>query len=1221
MRNNCKDIERGFLEGVASADNMKAYQDLNFKTVIEQVEDYVERKLPETEKKMRKKTQGKKTIGFVERMSKKFGNRNEPISEKEMENIYKRTFGFKDPKTKKLMGPLAEKLWLTTKIGAVLNNKPHIAEAFYYEADKIAKRYIPKMPDNDSYTLGVTDILQIPIPHIAKFPLGAVKEMSWALNDFFYEMGKKDDIKFHKGYLGNLEMEFTLTRKAARKTSNPYFIKFMRNVIQKPSVEQALNRKFMVPADLKDASGKSMFLPNVRDVYRPEDAKNIPYAKKGKSIKYSRKSHGVNTIYNQVIPISFRTHFADTLADKSELMGMLHLYQQGRLYIRDDNTVWLRDQKVKTDRTYEDSGEPVYEWRGSTPYVMNDKNQNVNFTSEMNTRKIYDKKRKSDVWVIGKGNKHLKISNKVPKKFKFSGESQLSEFHEIVNGMQSIFRAFGLRVQSQMEEQDEKLRDVMKNARIRLDKKQNAQLDEMFKVIFEDDMLAIHGVNKFELKNTDYFPTKYTYAMLVKGLGDATIQLETKIAKNSENLQSKTIKADPEKYTKLRQSIIENKNTLHYIEEMQKMLADEDQPTDGGVSKNPIFAQNYLRHFRSVSNMIDIKNSRLDELVFQDYIDETAKQLNRRDIAIDLIDAYARSYGQPRLQDYMLNMFKMTFQFPDAKGSILGYVHTDEGMRKVFQSGIFKKIKGGKFDVNDLARNVSQFNAGNLLSGPADGLVNLLSSVQDVVESGAESFFDAFSDYERNTEYWENIAENKGGVITFQKYIENFVDRTLRVHEIEQGRALQQDLKDKIKRMTKDIDKLDPKELNQKWKKTWKRINRDLKILDNTIPSRTQHVVQLIAKYAITHKIERSQYEKDPREIPLFNIKVDAVKDALGFYQRVPSIALTEKQLRTVSFIIGYKNGQKYLKGLNPTEDDIINYAREYVFQAQFALETNMAGRKGGTALSKLWYNISFFSTQQTGWHNDIHKAWFAQYRDNTHLFIEKQKQKALSGANIDKFVKAPARAYYNLFKNMMSMVPGTVNAKKKKAMQKEILPFIGRGEGVFLSFGLASATTSLVLFSNPAIYGLYSAFRRMLFMNNSWRAIAGMNAKQYSVPIGIASMSAFAIRYLLSGDPEDEEDFLLELQKNTRHVTGVGGSTAVTGVLKTGDFLNNTIRRGEPMSDKLEFTFEKGPYGGTASTILGGTFGTGTYIYDELIEPEIRSRPMPEFIRDSVEY
>ena len=55
-------------------------------------------------------------------------------------------------------------------------------------------------------------------------------------------------------------------------------------------------------------------------------------------------------------------------------------------------------------------------------------------------------------------------------------------------------------------------------------------------------------------------------------------------------------------------------------------------------------------------------------------------------------------------------------------------------------------------------------------------------------------------------------------------HIENFVYRTLRVHEIEQGRALQQDLKDKIKRMSKDVDKLNPKELNQNWKKTWKRI-------------------------------------------------------------------------------------------------------------------------------------------------------------------------------------------------------------------------------------------------------------------------------------------------------------------------------------------------------------------------------------------------------------
>ena len=1196
MRNVCHEGERGFLEGASGVDNMKAYEDVNFKSVVQSVE-----------KNMNKKVFGK---GFIKYLNKRFGNRAEPITDKEMTAIYKKMFGFKDLKTGKVMTPFGEKMWLATKIGAVLNNKPHIAEAFYYQANQIAGKYIDSLEKDESYTLGRTEILNVPIPHIEKFPIGAVKEMAWMLNDFFYDMEEGDDIKYYNGYFGNLQMEFSLTRKAARKTSNPWFIKYMRSVITKPAVEQALNRKFMVPADLKDATGKSMFLPNSRDLYRDIDVKNIPYAKKGKSIKYSRKSHGVNTIYNQVIPISFKTYFQDTLANESELLGIVHLFQQGRLFIRKDGSVWVRNQKEKTGKFYKDSGEPIYKWSGSEPYVMNDQNQNVNFTKEMKTKKVWDKEKKADKWVIGKGNKILRINSKPINKF--NKESQLTELLEISNGMQSIFRAFGINVQSQMETQSRELQKVMEDARASLSKEQFAELNEMFNVIFEDDALAVHGLNKFELNESQYFPTKYTYAKLVKGLGDALIQLETKIAKNTDILTTDEIKKSPEKFSALRNEILDNRNTVHFIEEMQKSLADESQPTDGGVSKNPIFAQNYLKHFKSVSHLIDIKNARLDELVFQDYIDETSRSLNRRSVAINLIEAYANSYDQPKLQDLAMNLFKMTYQFPDAKGSILGFQHTDAELKKVFQSGIFKHIKGGKFDVNETFRNLAQFNAASLLSGPADGLVNLISSIQDAIESGSNSFLNAFSDYERNTAYWEDIAENKGGIITFQKFIENYVDRGLRQLEINEGRALQEDLKKQYKAILKDINTLKPSEITSNTKKHYQRVKRDIDILAKFIPSKTKQFLQTAAKYAITHKIEYSLYEKDSKKW---------LKDALSLYHVMPSIALTEKRLRTVSFIIGYKNAEKYLKGLNPSEDDLVAYAREYVFQAQFALETNLAGTKGGTALSKLWYNISFFNTQKTGWELDGHKAWFSQYRDNAHLFMEKQKEQALSGKNFDKHVKAPFRAYANVLSTMFSAIPTAKGLKKKREALKKLSPIIGRGELMFLTFGMASAVTNLALFANPLIYAGISGFRRLLFQFGPWRTLVGLNSKLYSAPIALAATSYFVAKSVLTDDEEDDENALLEIQKGVRNFTGVAGSDAVTTVLKTGDIVAKTMQGAEPASEKLEWSFQNGLYGGIGNGIVKGSVQAGEYIYDEHIEPITRSRPNVNYTRRGREF
>jgi len=1212
VRNLCQDGEKGFIQANATAENMKAYSDLNFKGVVETIEE--NRKELE---KNRKGPKGIRAVKFVDYIFNKFSNREDSITEKEMEQIYKREFGFKDPKTKKAMGPLAEKMWLITKISMVLNDKDHLQEAFYHEANKILRKYVDKMPKSDSYTLGRTEILETPIPDMVKFPLGAIKELSWMLNDFYFPIKDGDDINYYNGYWGDLQMEFGLTRKATRKTSNPYFIKFVNSVIEKPAVEQAMNRKFMVPADFKDASGRSKFLPNNRDVYRKDDESLIPYANKGKEIKYSRRNHGVNTFYNQVIPISHRHFFENTLADKAELMRMLHLYQQKRLIIKKNGEVWVRNKKIRTKEFHKDSGEPVYVWAGSEPYVMDEKNRNVNdYPNRMNTKKIWDKEKKTDSWVIGIGNKHLKLSPKTNRR----KESQISEFIEIANGMQSIFRAFGLNVQSEMDRQSKTVSDTIARSQAVLSKEEFSDLNEMFSIIFEDDMLAVHGLTKFELQEGEYFPVKYTYAMLVKSLGDATIQIEKKINENNDILQTDEIRKDPEAFSAIRKEIIENENTLEYIEQMQKSLANEQQPTDGGVSKNPIFAQNFLKHYKSISNLIDVRNSRLDELVFQDMIDETAKQLNRRQVAINLLDTYSRSFGQPKLQAYMMNLFKTTYQFPDAKGSILGKTHTDEQIKNYFKDGLLSKLKGGQVDVNDYLRMATQFNAANLLSGPADGLVNLISSVQDAIESGNDAFLDAFSEYEHNPTYWEEIAENKGGVITFQKYIENYVDRGLRYHEIAEGRALQKDLKDKFTQLMKDVDILDKKELNKGFKKQWTRIQRDLAILDSKIPSRTKQLLETMAKYAITHKIERSKYVDNPNK--LFGIaKVDTITDAMGVYARLPSIALTEKQLRTVSFVIGYKLGQKYLKGLRPTEDDIVNYAREYVFQAQFALETNLAGTKGGTALSKWWYNISFFSTQKTGWELDGHKAWFSQYRDNAHLFMEKQKALAKSGANFDKNVKAPYKAYKSVLKTLLSGVPGALKSKDRKKMINEILPIVNRGEGMFLSFGLASAATNLLLFGSPMTYAGFSAIRRAAFMLGPWRTVVGLNSKLYSAPILAASTTAYLIKSLFGGDEEDEKQFLLEVQKSMRLHTGVGGSEIGTGILKAGDIIGRSLIQGEAINDKLKFSFEKGLYGGPIGSVGKSLYKIGEITYHDIIEPTTRTRGNVNYIRRDRDY
>tara|TARA_R100000655_G_scaffold7743_5_gene20669 strand:+ start:150 stop:3743 length:3594 start_codon:yes stop_codon:yes gene_type:complete len=1160
-RNICNEGEQGYKEAYTNLEDLKIPKESNYKSIVEKFEQKVQG------------TAKKRSVNFGQFLARKFHYKKTPITEKDLQKVGKQLFGT-DIEGRKMMEIF--------KIGNVLNSQPHLQEAFYYEANRIANKYIEGLEGDSNFILGRTEILNVPIPDLHKFPYGAIIEFSSMLNDFYLDKEKGADLDIKKGYFGNLQLEFTLTRKMTRKTTNPYFINYIRSIIKKPSDEQAFNRKYMVPSDTFDNRGRLNFKPNNKDVYRIDkddkgkiiydDTALIPNAKKGEPIKYDRKSHGINDMYNRVIPISFKNYFGTALADKTELMELLHRYQQGKVFFDKKGMAWHYTTwgKVKgkggKQLFYEDNpSKPIYRWMNPIPYVLNKKKEFVNYNpSEMDTKLVKEKDDKGNTinekWVFGKNNKPLILDKKVR-----VNESQFGEFHELVNGFQSILRAFGVQVKAEKEKQTKRKLKIYETAKQNMDDERFEEFKNELGIIFEGDQSELHGLDEFHLNRKMYFPIKYTHARLLFGLDKALDQLEMKQIKNNELLQTSKIQKNPLKFKQLREESINNQNTIDYVIQMKDMLASDDLATDGSAQKNPIFIQTYLKNFKTASHIIDKMQSRLDELILHDYVEDTAKGLQRNEVGLNLMELIANSPNEPKTIDYAMNLLKITYQFPDAIGSVLGIKHTDAGMKK-----LFNRISP---DINQLFRNYSSFNAGSLLMSPTDGLINLISSIQDVIESGSQSFLDAYSDYQSATKYWEELAENKGGVVTFQKYLENVVDRFLRVSEIEEGYFLRDEYKNEYKKMLKDINTLNPEEISSGAKKHIKRVQASIKILDNKMPTKIQKGLQEFAKYAVTHKLEFSRYQKDSK---------GTWKSLANVYQVFPSIALTEKQLRVVSFIVGYKKAEKYFKGTNATQDDIIDHAKEYVFQAQFALETNLAGLKGGTSASKLWYNITFFQTQKTGWELDVHKGWFSQFRNPAYLLMQKQKEKALrsTAKNFDKNVKAPLKAYSNAIRSLMSIVPGNKSAKKRRDALNTLSPMIGRGNLFFATFGIASAATSLALFSASPVLPMFASLRKWLFANDSWRVVAGLNSKLYSAPITLSVASYYILKSILSDEDEDD-DIFYEIQRNTRHVTGVAGSDIVTLGLKSAQILDNAMNDKDKKS-KIKFSAETG----VASTV-----------------------------------
>ena len=113
-------------------------------------------------------------------------------------------------------------------------------------------------------------------------------------------------------------------------------------------------------------------------------------------------------------------------------------------------------------------------------------------------------------------------------------------------------------------------------------------------------------------------------------------------------------------------------------------------------------------------------------------------------------------------------------------------------------------VKINPYKLRKFLRKVTAYEIGNLLSGPLDGLQNFASVMQDMVVKGYDDWFDAFGEYIQDPDGWQQKAE-RAGVITYIKYLEGYVDKTLRSAEINANRETTKETKKEIKKYTKAL--------------------------------------------------------------------------------------------------------------------------------------------------------------------------------------------------------------------------------------------------------------------------------------------------------------------------------------------------------------------------------------------------------------------------------
>ena len=1050
----------------------------------------------------------KKSDKFWSWVNKKYKSK-EVITEKELNNFAKKVYGLNDIE--------AAKFTMIAKIESGLERRPDTANQFYKDA------YDYVVANAKNMNLDTTVFMKDTLPDgtfvvdLNKLPYGMVHSLGVKLWQDYFPLAPNADLDTPKnGRLMGVLFEFMLPKNIAKRTTDTSLRDFIKSVTHSAHRRESMERKFTTrnpKARLKqfeyelkyDKQGNVVF-KNGKPVY----TKN--------PIRYNRQAWGISQMYDEVTH-QYNEFGYKYFKEERQFMEFMHMFMQNRIRVDKDGNMFLKRKWRKkykgNDPIRREDGSFVYGFSDEEPIIMKD-GRMVNYDT-IHRDMDYDTEAKTKM--PGKTTTQLNISQKKPK----IGYSDWHQVLDWVGGIQAQLRNFGTHVVQVSDANNIRYQKLVKMAKSFLDEDQLAEFMDMAFRITEQDPFEIHGLDKIQLQNFNkfYFPRKLTAGNRIRFFGLAREEIEAKIANNIQLLKDENLKISTK--SRIKQNQKDLFHDLRTIEDKLSILDNIDTQFDETNSMNPIFLQNYINNFKSVTNMMPHQAYRLDDMVIKDYVSETSRQLERRKVAMDLLDLYIKSKDKPKVRDYAMNMFRRTYQYPDAKGRIMGMTVTDDDLNKLMKTMGFDT--NGKHNLNRYLKDMSGIYTGNLLSGIADGYVNYFSVIQDMVNSGTEAWVKARVTYQSNREFWNEKAE-KAGLVTFSKYLEGYVDEVLRTEDIEQLKMYQ----DKIKLMIKKIDQIPLNKLPRSDRQIRLRLSKELTLMEKAMPSKFTSFSTQVAKFAITHKIETETYAKETFS--------KSIKDKLSTLYFTKSIEETEAELRAISYIIGYQNAQKLFRNHRKvTEENIEQMAREYVYQTQFGLESYLVGESLGSTFTKFLNGITTFRKQKTAWDIEKNKNWMRSYWNPDKILDEaKFRSKKQNWKTIANSGEASARMLLRFMGDVFTMSPKKI--MKRRKMLRQVAPDIAQGEQFFMIYGLTTAFMNFMVFNNPVLGAVGTSLRQFVFNNKLAKIGTG-----FISPFYISVLATGQLAYVTGKSfvDDDEEIEFYDFYKFFRSIYGTG--------------------------------------------------------------------------------
>ena len=489
-------------------------------------------------------------------------------------------------------------------------------------------------------------------------------------------------------------------------------------------------------------------------------------------------------------------------------------------------------------------------------------------------------------------------------------------------------------------------------------------IDEVSDFAIFSPNIDIQGLSQID-KQEKYYMTRMYYQDHIPRLMEEALEDPSSGMKIKRDLLTSKIKEwDPTvEHTKA-----EMKKQRGYEKRLNELNADiyileeklntMDEGLYDPLHKEFIQAQNILKNFKHVTNMINPEHARTDGNVLTDYIDANMRTVMRNEVSLDLMEALATKghEAKPGVVDYAINHYKSAFYFPDAKTTYMG-MKTDAATWARRLQNIGMPVTANS--LSRFSRTVSSYMIFNALNGPMQGMTNYSNYILKIHEMGVDRMTHILGLFDKNPEYWNKLA-GKAGVTQFTSFVEGYVQRGLREDEVAAMKGEMNILKDEIARLEKSGNPT--------------RLNRKIRQYNSMKGVGWNSRASEAAQWAITRKIH---YKKNE------NIFMKSIKTTLGeqYSKWFPSIADTEENLRTLSFMIGVQNYIERHPGKKAEDPDAIKAGIDYTQRTDFGLSHQHVGLAFRGPLGGFLTRMRIWHVQRFGHDIQVYKQAFRETR------------------------------------------------------------------------------------------------------------------------------------------------------------------------------------------------------------------------------------------------